>query len=99
MITENGCSCNFTDSKEDADYVIKVKASIARCNDAGNGNVFCWANATVDVQNVRTQKTLKPKIDEAKGGWTNGNKAKATEEAFNELADKIVEKIMPMIGN
>jgi hypothetical protein len=40
-----------------------------------------------------------PKIAESKGGWTNKNRAKATEEAFNELADKIVEKVIPMIKN
>jgi hypothetical protein len=33
------------------------------------------------------------------GDWTNRNHAKATEEAFNELAEKIVEKASPMIKN
>lgn len=99
MITENGCGCNFTDLKEEADYVVKVNARLARCNDAPDNIVFCYATATASVYNTRTQKTLVPKISETKGGWTNKNKAKAIEEAFNELADKIVEKVVPMIKN
>ncbi|MDL2305482.1 LPP20 family lipoprotein [Bacteroides sp. OttesenSCG-928-D19] len=99
LITENGGECNFTDLKEEADYVIKVNARLARCNDAPDNVVFCYANATVSVYNVYTKKTLTPTIAETKGGWTNGNKAKATEEAFNELAEKIAEKVLPMIKN
>jgi hypothetical protein len=99
MITEQGCGCNFTDLQEEADYVIKVNARLARCNDAPNDVVFCYATATANVYNVHTQKTLTPKIDETKGGWTGKNRAKATEEAFNELAEKIVEKVIPMIKN
>ena len=99
MITEKGCGCNFTDWEEEADYVIKVNARLARCNDAPDNIVFCYANATASVYNTRTQKTLVPKIAETKGGWTNKNRAKATEEAFNELADKIVESVTPMINN
>jgi hypothetical protein len=99
MITDKGCGCNFTDLQEEADYVIKVNARLARCNDAPNNVVFCYANATVSVYNVHTQKTLTPKIEETKGGWTDRNHAKATEDAFNELADMIVEKVIPMIKN
>jgi hypothetical protein len=99
MITEEGCGCNFTDLAEEADYVVKVDARLARCNDAPDRVVFCYANATVSVYNARTQKTLTPKIPETKGGWTNRNKAKATEEAFDGLAEKIVEKVIPMIKN
>jgi hypothetical protein len=45
------------------------------------------------------KKTVKPKIDEAKGGWTGKNYTKAGEEAFDELAKKIAEKIVPMMKN
>jgi hypothetical protein len=99
LLTEKGCGCNFTDLREEADYVVKVDARLARCNEAADNLVFCYANATVSVYNARTQKTLMPKIPETKGGWTNKNKAKATEEAFNDLAEKIVEKVIPMITN
>jgi hypothetical protein len=99
MITEKGCGCNFTDLQEEADYIIKVNARLARCNDAPNNVVFCYATATVNVYNVHTKKTLAPKIEETKGGWTGGNRARATEEAFNELADIIVNKVIPMIKN
>jgi hypothetical protein len=99
LLTENGCGCSITESEEDADYVIRVNARLARCNDAPDNVVFCYATATASVYNVRTQKTLVPKIPETKGGWTNRNRAKATEEAFDELADRIVEKVAPMIKN
>jgi methyl coenzyme M reductase beta subunit len=99
LLGDNGCECNITDSEETADYVIRVDARLARCNDAPDDIVFCYATATVSVYNVRTQKTLVPKIPETKGGWTNKNRAKAAEEAFNELADRIAEKVVPMIKN
>jgi hypothetical protein len=99
LLTESDCGCSFIKTEEDADYVIKINAYLARCTDAMDGTVFCYADATVSFYNVRTQKTLKPKIDEAKGGWTGKNYTKAGEEAFDELAKKIVEKIVPMIKN
>jgi hypothetical protein len=99
LLTSNDCGCNFTTDKDQADYVIKVDVYLDRCNDAGGGTVFCWADATVSIFNTYTQKTLKPKIDEAKGGWTNKNYVKAGEEAFDELAKKIAEKVIPLIKN
>ncbi|MDR3351128.1 MAG: hypothetical protein LBN98_05765 [Prevotellaceae bacterium] len=99
LLTEQGCGCNFTGLQEEADYVVKVNAHLARCTDAPNNVTFCYAAATASVYNAHTQKTLMPKIPETKGGWTNRNRAKATEEAFDELAGKIVEKVIPMIKN
>jgi hypothetical protein len=99
LLTQNDCGCNITESQADADYVIRVDARLVRCNDAPDNVVFCYAAATASVYHVRTQKTLVPEIPEAKGGWTSGNRAKAIEEAFNELADGIVENILPMIKN
>jgi hypothetical protein len=61
--------------------------------------VFCYADATVSLYNARTQKMLKPKIDEAKGGWIGKNYTKAGEKAFDELEKKIAEKIVPMMKN
>ncbi|MDR3328320.1 MAG: hypothetical protein LBT04_09485 [Prevotellaceae bacterium] len=99
LLTEGGCQCSIVEMEEEADYIIKVNASLARCNDAPDNIVFCYANATVSVYNARTQKMQMPKIAETKGGWTNKNRAKATEEAFDGLTDKIVEKVIPMIKN
>jgi hypothetical protein len=99
LLTEGDCGCSFIESEEDADYVIKVNAYLARCTDAVGGTVFCYADATVSLYNARTQKTQKPKIGEAKGGWTGKNYTKAGEEAFDELAKKIAEKVAPMMKN
>ncbi|MDR2286156.1 MAG: hypothetical protein LBE04_01580 [Prevotellaceae bacterium] len=99
LLTENDCQCNFTDLEELADYVIKVDAYLTRCNAADRNTVFCYANSTVSLYNAHTQKTLKPKIEEAKGGWTNKNRTKAGEQAFDELAEKIAAKVAPMMKN
>lgn len=99
IITEKGCGCNFTESQDEADYIVKVNSRFVRCNDAPDNMVFCFANATASVYNTHTQKTLVPGMAEAKGGWTNGNKDKAIEIAFKDLAEKLAEKIIPMIKN
>lgn len=99
LLTEQGCGCSITDLQEEADYVIKINARLARCNDAPDNIVFCYANATVSVYNARTQKTQMPKLADAKGGWTDRNRDRATEEAFDELAGSIAEKVIPMINN
>jgi hypothetical protein len=99
LLTENDCQCNFTELEDQADYVIKVDAYIARCSDAAGNAVFCYANSTVSLYNAHTQKILKPKIDETKGGWTNKNYTKAGEVAFDELVKKIAAKVAPMMKN
>jgi hypothetical protein len=97
LLTEQGCGCNFTGLPEEADYVVKVTARLVRCTAAPDNVTFCYATATASVYNAHTQKTLVPKIPEAKGGWTNGNRAKATEEAFNELAQAVASQVAPMM--
>jgi len=99
IITEKGCGCNFTDSQDEADYIIKVDSRFVRCTNAPDNMVFCYANASASVYNTHTKITLIPSIAEAKGGWTNGNNEKATETAFKELAEEIAEKVIPMIKN
>ncbi len=97
LLTEQGCGCVFTDTSDGADYVIKVSARLERCEDAPNNIVFCYATATLSVLNTHTQKLQKPKIAQAKGGWTNGNYANATEEAFGDLTKQIANQIVPII--
>ncbi|MDR0559958.1 MAG: LPP20 family lipoprotein [Prevotellaceae bacterium] len=99
MLAEHGCGCNFIEIEEEADYIVKIDASLKRCSDAPENFVFCYAAATASVYNAHTQKTLKPKIAESKGGWSNNDRSRATEEAFKELANKIVENIIPAIKN
>jgi hypothetical protein len=99
LLTESDCECSFTNMEDQADYVVRVNARLARCADATGSTVFCYANGTVSLYNAHTQKTLKPKIGEAKGDWTNKSYAKAAEEAFDELAKKIAAKVAPMLKN
>jgi hypothetical protein len=97
LLTENGCGCSFTELEDDADFVIRVNAHFTRCTYAESGLVFCYVSATVSLYNARTRITLKPNINEAKGGWTNRNHEKAIAVAFDELVQKIAEKTIPMM--
>ena len=97
IIAEKGCGCSFTELEEEADYIININTKMGRCNYASNDFVFCYATATLMIYNSFTHKTTIPKIAEAKGGWTDADKA--IEKAFDELADKISEKIIHIITN
>ncbi len=100
LLTEQeGLGCVIADDASTADYIITIHARLDRCQDAPNNVVFCYATATLSVLNTHTQKVQKPKLSEAKGGWTNGNRANATEEAFDDLAKQIAEKVIPLIKN
>jgi len=99
LLTEKDCNCNFTEFEDQADFVIRINARLTRCNNAQNETIFCYVNATVSVLNAYTQRTLRPSISEAKGGWTRNNRERAIDEAFRELTKEIAEKILPMIKN
>ncbi len=99
LIAQEGVGCVIADDPSMADYIIKVKARLDRIQDAPNNVVFAYAQATLTVTNTHTQKVQQPQISETKGGWTNGNRANATVDAFNKLADKIAEKVLPLIKN
>jgi len=71
-----------------------VKAKFSRCNKADFEQVYCWANASVSVFNSKTKKNISLKIPEAKGGWTEGNTEKATEESFKNLTENIAQQLI-----
>jgi len=95
---EKGCNCSVAETKEDADYSVLIKSKLSSCNEAGNGLVFCYANATVAVNSQKHNKPISIKIPEAKGGSPNNNKDKATAEAFKKLTSSIAEKINQTIN-
>jgi len=97
QMQENGCNCAIA-KKENADYLVTINAKLNNCNETGSGPVFCYANATVEVNNLRCKKTVSVKIPEAKGAWMKGNKEKATEEAFKKLTNSLAEKIIQTIN-
>jgi len=94
MMQEKGCNCSIAETEAEADYAITVKALLSRCNKAANEQVYCWANATVSVFNSKTKKKTNVKIPEAKGGWTEGDTAKATEESFKVLTENLAQQIL-----
>jgi len=94
IMQEKGCNCSTTGTAEEADYVITVKAKFSRCNKADFGQVYCWANASASVFNSRAKKNISVKIPEAKGGWTEGNTKKATEESFKTLTENLAQQLI-----
>jgi hypothetical protein len=92
------CNCDITEKKSEADFFATVKTSFKRCNNAEFDEIYCWVNATLAVSNSKSKKSTNAKID-AKGGWTDGNRDMAMEEAFKELADTLAIKINQTITN
>ena len=95
---EKGCNCSIAEKEEDADYSVAIKAKLGNCTESGNGLVFCYANATVAVNSLKYGKPISVKIPEAKGGWPNNNKDKATAETFKKLTSSLAEKINQTIN-
>jgi hypothetical protein len=98
QMQDKNCNCTIAETADNADYVVKIKAKLSRCTENQNKDVFCYASADVSVNNTKFQKPLDIKIPEAKGGWTNGDKEKATEEAFKQLIYNMAEKIVQAIN-
>ena len=95
---EKGCNCSISEKEEDADYTVAIKSKLNNCTESGNGLVFCYATATVAVNSLKHGKPVSLKIPEAKGGWPNNNKDKATAEAFKKLTSSLAEKINQTIN-
>lgn len=94
MLQEKNCNCSVAETANEADYTIKSKIKLDRCNKTERKEVYCYANATVSLTNVKANKTINLKVPEAKGGWANGDKDKATKEAFRELTENMAESIL-----
>jgi len=98
---EKGCNCSIAENASDADYVVKIRVKLGSCieNKLNRfGEVYCYASANVSVNNIKYKKPLDVKIPEAKGGWGNRNKEKATDQAIKELTKSLAEKIIQSIN-
>jgi hypothetical protein len=91
------CNCTITENANEADYIVKIGARPVRCNENKSGDVFCYANVNASVDNQKSKKPIDIKIPEAKGGWINSDKEKATEEAFKKLINNLAENITQFI--
>ena len=101
QMQEKQCNCAIIKNARDADYDVKIRIRIGNCieNKTNNfGQVYCYAGATATMNNQKFQRPLDVKIPEAKGGWGNRNKEKATEEAIKELTNSLAEKIIQSIN-
>jgi hypothetical protein len=93
-----GCNCATAKEKAAADYIITIETKLSHCNETKDNHAFCWANATATVNDQKLKKIMNVKIPEAKGGWTNGNKERAAEEAFKKLTKSIAENLTQAIN-
>jgi len=101
QMQEKQCNCAISENANNVDYVVKVKVKLGNCienrlNDFGQ--IYCYANANVSVNNLKYKKPLDIKIPEAKGGWGNRNREKATDEAIKDLISNLAEKIIQSIN-
>jgi hypothetical protein len=94
VLQEKGCNCTASETASEADYAITVNTKFNRCSKADFDEVYCYASASVSVENAKTRKPVSVKIPEGKGGWTGDNKDRATEKAFEDLTANIAEKIL-----
>jgi hypothetical protein len=100
QMQEKQCNCTIAKNASNADYVVKIRIKLGNCiENALNkfGEIYCYANANVSVNNLKYKKPLDVKIPEAKGGWGNSNREKATDMAIEELTNNIAEKIIQSI--
>jgi len=98
---EKGCNCSIAEKASDADYVVKIKVKLGSCIENTSskfGEIYCYASANVSMNNNNYKKPLDVKIPDAKGGWGNLNKEKATDQAIKELTNNIAEKIIQSIN-
>jgi hypothetical protein len=101
QMQEKQCNCTISKNANGADYVVKIKAKLGTCieNKLNKfGEIYCYANASVSVDNLKYKKPLDVKIPEAKGGWGNRNREKATDMAIKELTNSLAEKIIQSIN-
>jgi len=101
QMQEKQCNCSIAGNAGDADYVVKIRVRLGNCieNTLNRfGEIYCYANANVSVDNIKYKKPLDVKIPEAKGGWGNRNKEKAIDEAIKELTNSLAEKITQSIN-
>jgi hypothetical protein len=98
QLQEKDCNCTIVEDIEKAEYVVKIKAKLGNCNEGDYQRVYCYANATLSVNNPKRKNNENVSVPEAKGVWASGNKDKATEEAFKLLAKSLTEKIIQTIN-
>jgi hypothetical protein len=97
-IQEKGCNCTIAEERGNAEYLVTIKTKLSRCDENKYRQIFCYVNAIVIINSTKLKKTVNLKVDEEKGGWTNGNKDKATEEAFKKFISSLAEKINQTIN-
>jgi hypothetical protein len=101
QMQERQCNCAISENASNADYNVKIRVKLGSCieNKLNNfGEIYCYASANVSVNNLKYKKPLDVKIPDAKGGWGNRNKEKATDEAIKELTNSLAEKIIQSIN-
>ncbi|MDR3184489.1 MAG: hypothetical protein LBT49_03690 [Prevotellaceae bacterium] len=86
--------CSFTDDETQADFRLRLEVSTRLANDNGT-IVFCYADAAIELYDIRKQKAVYTDNLSQKGGSTSQDKA--GRKAMTDIAPKISEKISPWV--
>lgn len=87
-LATNGCS--FTDSSEQADYILKITVT-TRSSDVQGSIVFCYADAAIEFFDNNKQKVVYS--DEIAQKGSSNSLDKAGRKAMGDIAIKLSEKL------
>ena len=93
-LAKNGCS--FVETPEQADFKLKINVS-TRPSSYQGGIMFCYADAQVELYDIRKQKVVYSDEIEQKGGGVSQDKA--GRKAMSDVVPCIFEKLKPWIEN
>jgi hypothetical protein len=86
--------CSFVEDETQADFRLRLNVSTRLLSNSGS-IVFCYVDATVELYDVRKQKTVYTDNLSQKGG--SNSQDKAGRKAMTDIAPKITEKIAPWV--
>jgi hypothetical protein len=93
-LAKNGCS--FTDNIEQADFKLRLNISTREIGQQGN-IVFVAADTQIELYDTHKQKIIYN--DEIAQKGSSISKEKAGRIALNNVAPKVMEKLMPWLKN
>jgi len=93
-LAKSGCS--FVDDAKKADFKLNINVS-TRYSGNNNNFVFCYADAQVELYDIRKQKVMYSDEIAQRGGDTT--QERAARRAMNDVVKTISERLKPWINN
>lgn len=96
VLSENFFS--FTDNRERADVLIKIKSSVIEGEKLGQYNLHtAFLDCSISIKNLKTGMNIFTKNLSAIKGMKSGNYSNAANDAINKTKEKIINEIIPEI--